>query len=219
VGRHGGERATGEPVDEFRCLRALHRDQRGLVGDVDDVAGGRRVLAEPLEVLRDVAGVENDHEVIVGALVEDAVVDDPTARPAQQRVDRLARRRRFARVRGQLRHDLARACAAQVGLAHVRDVEQADGFAHGLVLLDRPGRVRHGHVPAREIHELRAELPVRVPQRGLLQLHRARHYTRGLDRREPPGSENPGAWFSEDHATSTCSRLTAGSRTRPPSSK
>ena len=39
---------------------------------------------------------------------------------------------------------------ADLDLAHVADVEQADRRAHGLVLVDDAG-VLHGHVPAAEI--------------------------------------------------------------------
>jgi hypothetical protein len=60
------------------------------------------VLAEPVEVLRGVRRVDDDEELGLGALVEDAIVDDAAVGPAQQRVDRLAGRRGGDRVAGDL---------------------------------------------------------------------------------------------------------------------
>src|SRR5262249_35866699 len=136
----------------------------------------RRVLAHPVEVLAGVRRVDDDEELVVTALVEDAVVDDAAARPAQQRVGRLAGRRGGHGVRGQPIDELAGARPADVRLTHVRDVEQADRLAHRLVLLDRARGVRDRHVPAAEVDHARAELLVDVVQRGPLALHRPRPY-------------------------------------------
>ena len=57
---------------------------------------------------------------------------------------------------------------AQVGLAHVRDVEQTERLAHGLVLLDRAGGIGHRHVPAAEVDQLGAGRAMHAIQAGFL---------------------------------------------------
>ena len=59
---------------------------------------------------------------------------------------------------------LQRARAAELDLAHVRDVEQAGGGAHRLVLGDHAG-VLHRHVPAGEVDHPRPELAVGLVER------------------------------------------------------
>ena len=162
--RHAGERAARQPLDERDRLGALDRDQRGGVADVLDLAQALRVLAEPVEILRGVRRVDDHVELVVGALVEDAVVDDAAGRPAQQGVDRLAGGRARHRVGGQPLDRLAGARAAQVGLAHVAHVEQADRLADRLVLLDRPRGIGDRHVPAAEVDEARAGVAVLLPE-------------------------------------------------------
>jgi hypothetical protein len=93
-----GQRAAGEAVDQDRRgLGALHGDQRGGVGDVLEIDHAADLLAHPRHVLVAVRRVDDDEVLVLGALVEDAVVDDAAVGPAQERVDRLADRRRRRR--------------------------------------------------------------------------------------------------------------------------
>ena len=66
------------------------------------------------------------------------------------------------------------------GLAQVRDVEDADGLAHGCVLLeDATTGIVDGHLPPAEVGELGAEGYVPVVERGVSQSrvsHERRRY-------------------------------------------
>jgi len=58
--------------------------------------------------------------------------------------------------------------SAHFDFAHVADVEEADSGAHGGVFVDDTG-VLDGHVPAAEIHHLRARRAVDIVERRPLQ--------------------------------------------------
>jgi hypothetical protein len=87
---------------------------------------------------------------------------------AEERVLDLAERERGRVVGGQPLHRGEGADAADFKLAHVADVEEADGRAHTAVLLDDAG-VLHGHVPAAEGNHLRAGRDVYCVQGSALE--------------------------------------------------
>ena len=89
VGAQRGEVHLREPLEELRGARPLERELRPVVRLVRHV-GAARVAGEPLEVLRAVAGVDADEQVVGGAPVDDHVVDDAAVLAAQAAVLRLA---------------------------------------------------------------------------------------------------------------------------------
>ena len=114
--------------------------------------GAAGVVGEPVEVLRAVARVHADEEVLGGAPVDDHVVDDAAGLAAQAAVLRLAVGHLREVVREDAAQRLERLRAAEDDLAHVRDVEQPDAGPDRLVLREDPG-VLHRHLPAGELDQ------------------------------------------------------------------
>ena len=94
-----------------------------------------------------------DHEIPLGAeAVDDDVVDDAAIVSQQERVLRAAdRQRREFAPKGVVKQ-LARARSRDEKFGHVRDVEDAGGFAHGAVL-GEVRRIANRHLPATKIGE------------------------------------------------------------------
>ncbi len=75
-------------------------------------------------------------------------------------------------VHGDVLHGGQRAGAAELDLAHVADVEEADAGAHRHVLGDQAAAgtgIFDGHVPAAEVDHLGLECAVRGVEGGLLE--------------------------------------------------
>ncbi|MNT48408.1 hypothetical protein D3C72_1851890 [compost metagenome] len=108
------------------------------------------MLAEPGPVLVDVGGV-HDQQVTVALAADDGIVHHSAGRAGELGVEALA----DGKVEDVAGHhpgqEAGCAFSAHNELAHVRDVEEADGLADRLVLLD-DARVLHRHVPAAERH-------------------------------------------------------------------
>ncbi len=134
---------------------ALDGELGVVVGEVVDVDAGHVAdgLADPLDVLLAGAGVDDDEVVVVGELVDDDVVDEGAVGIEHGRVVGLADGELRGVVHAELLDGGERAGAAQLDVAHVGDVEEADGGADGSVLGDDAG-VLDGHVPAAEVDHL-----------------------------------------------------------------
>ena len=117
------------------------------------------VLAHPVDVLLAGAGVDDEQVVVVGELVDDDVVDEGAVGVEQRRVVGLALLELRGVVHGDVLDGGERVGAAELDVAHVGDVEDADAGAHGHVLGDEAG-VFDGHVPAAEVDHLGAEAAV-----------------------------------------------------------
>src|SRR5690606_9971801 len=117
------------------------------------------------------------------------------------------------------------AWAAQVDLAHVRDVEEPDRGADLLVLLDDAAAVLQRHLPAAEVDELGAELGVRAVKRGAKEVGQGRailvpRATTGNPRRSIScparcrrgGTGYPWPWFAAPPSSRSLSRSRAAAR-------
>ena len=163
--------AGGEP-EPLERARALHGEQRVLVGDVAHVGAAQLALLQPLEAGLAVRRVDDEQVPVLVEPVDDQVVDDPAGLVGQQRVLRLAGREPVDVVRERRLQQVARRRPFDLDLAHVRDVEDAGVGAHGAVLGDH-ALVLDGHLPAGERHHARAERDVAVEERRAAQrLHR-----------------------------------------------
>ena len=149
--------AVGEPAHERFGLGSLHRDQRGVRRDVAPRGAAElaRLLGDPGPVLVDVGGVDGEHEPFGPEPVEREVVDDAAVGNTEQRVLDLSDLERADVVGGQDLQRGQRLRASHLELAHVADVEEADGRADRAVLLD-DARVLHGHLPSAERNHARA---------------------------------------------------------------
>src|SRR5687767_8845878 len=103
--------------------------------------------------------------------VDDEVVDDPAVGIAQHRVLRLANDKGTRIAHHRVTQDGDGLLAGDLELAHVREVEQADGGSDGAVLLDDRA-VLHRHLIAGEGHHSGSELDVEGMKRGPAQLAR-----------------------------------------------
>jgi hypothetical protein len=142
------------------------------------------VRGHPLEVPRGVRGVDHDQEVVGREAVDQQVVDVGAELGEEPGVVGPARRELRHVVGGQALEQRLGARAAHPDLAHVRDIEEAGGGAHRLVLLDDAG-VLDRHLPAGERHQAAARLDVAFMKRRSPQVLGA--LTVLGHRRDPPG--------------------------------
>ena len=127
-------------------------------------------VLEVFQVLLAVGGVYDDQEVIL-ATVDDHVVHRPPILVADRAVAGLADVQP-SHVAGDEALDGGLGVgAAEDGLAHVRDVEEAGVVAHGVVL-GLYALVLHGHLVAGEVHEPGAPSLVLVVERGVFEVSR-----------------------------------------------
>ncbi len=109
--------------------------------------------------------------MIVGDFVDQDVVDEAAVFVEQAGIVRLAGLELGGVVGGDEIDQLGGFRPADFDFAHVADVEEADGIADGVVLVDDAG-VLDGHIPAAEIDHFGAESPMdgiegRVAERRL----------------------------------------------------
>jgi len=104
------------------------------------------------------AGVAYDEESVRGETRHDHIIDDRPVVAEQMRVPRLARRGRDV-IRAQAIQK--RMCLGSFGknLAHVADIEQADGTPHREMLVHDSG-ILQWHLPSAELDEARARCGV-----------------------------------------------------------
>ena len=117
-----------------------------------------------------VARVGDDESVVIVDAIDDEIVDHATTVVAEQVVLRLPGSDAVEVVRDHRVEPRDRARPDHLGVAHVRDVEDADVFAHGGVLGDGAD-VLDRHVPAAEVGHLGAEGDMAGVQRRLAQAH------------------------------------------------
>ena len=124
------------------------------------------ILGQVRAVLVDLRRVDDEKKFLLARAVKDQVVDHAALIVQHQRVLALAH--------AELRHvigqhaveEAARARTAHEEFAHVRDVEEAGGLAHRAVFVD-DAAVLHGHGPAAEFGQARAEALVGREERRL----------------------------------------------------
>ena len=137
----------------------LHGDERGLVALVFEVAVVLRRVGEVRAHLVAVGRVADDEPVVLGAAVDDEVVQDEPSLVDSARVHRASVLELLHVVGDQVVHDVSGVLAAHAELAHVADVEDPRRVPHRLVLVD-DARVLHGHGPAGERDHPAAERDV-----------------------------------------------------------
>jgi len=132
------------------------------------------VSFDPFEIRLAVRGVHDQEEAAALDPVDDQVVDDPAGPIRQERVLRAADVDLLDVVRQEPLQRSGHLRPLELEPAHVRDVEHAAVLAHSSVLRDH-SLVLHGHLPAGERHQARAERDVAlVERRPKERLHRER---------------------------------------------
>ena len=142
----------------------LHREEGrgvGAVVDRDAVIGG--ALREGGDHGIPIRCVRDDEVLVIGDAVDDEVVDDAAVLVEDERVLRLADGERRQPAGERLVEEGAGGLADDGDLGHVRDVEEARGRAHRVVL-GEVGGVADRHLPAGEVGEARAERDVLLVQ-------------------------------------------------------
>ena len=109
-----------------------------------------------LEVLLLIRGVDADEDMVVGDLVDQDVVNESAVIVEQAGVLRLTLLEARDIVGGEEVGAADGFGSQDFDLAHVADIEQADGFPYGVVLVDEAG-VLDGHVPSAEVDHFGAE--------------------------------------------------------------
>ena len=156
-GHARGQRRVGDRLHDLPRARALHGEHRVVrdaIVDLDALGTRRpRVRAKPRQVALVVGGVR-DRQVALGVqTVGEEVVEHAAVLAAKHAVLSAADGDRGDVVGEQPLQQRERAGAAGFDLAHVRDVEDPAGLAHGHVLLAHAG-VLDRHLPAGELNEL-----------------------------------------------------------------
>ncbi len=147
LGLGEGERLERRQLDEAGRGGALQREHRDPLGQIVELDAVRQVADEPLAVGVDARGVDDQQHVVVGEPVGDQVVDRAAALVQEQRVLGMAGADAVEVVREHPLDERDRPGAADLELAHVRDVEDPGVPAHRAVLRDDP-LVLHRHLPA-----------------------------------------------------------------------
>ena len=124
--------------------------------------------AQMRQILVAIAGVDDQHEM-VGKAVHEQVIDNGAVGAQQRAVLHLPHGQRGHIVAGDAVHEADGVGPLHEHLAHVRHVEHAAGFAHGLVFHGDAGGVLHRHFVAGEGHDLGAEGNVDIVERRALE--------------------------------------------------
>jgi hypothetical protein len=124
------------------------------------------VRLDPAPVLLDVAGVDDQQEVLRCPAIDQHVVDDRPLGGGQRRILDLPDRQPRRVVAGQLLDGGQGVGPGDLDLAHVADVEQPDPFADRQVL-GGDAAVLDRHVPAAERHHAGPERDMSGMERGL----------------------------------------------------
>ena len=163
-----GEVDAGQRLQDFARHRPLDRDERVARAGIHGhrIADPGDLARNPVEVLDDVRGVHDQHEVLVGQPVGQHIVDERALRGRERRVVRLADGEPGRVVARDVLDGLERVAAGNLDLAHVADVEEARARPHRLMLEDDAG-VFDGHVPAAVLDHAGAERPMARVERGL----------------------------------------------------
>ena len=121
-----------------------------------------------LVVLILVGGVCADKDVAVRNFVDQDVVHETAMIVEQAGILSLALIEPGDGVGGECIGALDRSRSVNLDLAHVADIEQSDGLADSIVLVDDAG-ILDGHVPAAEIDHFGSHLAVYRIQRSSLE--------------------------------------------------
>ena len=142
----------GQRLEHVARRGPLNRDQRvaGTGVDRDGIAGRADPGRNPGEVLDDVRGVHDQHEMLAVQPVCQHVVDERALRRGQRRILRLTVRELGGVVRGDLLDRGKRVLAGNLDLPHVADVEHPGAGAHRQVLL-ADAAVLDRHIPPAEL--------------------------------------------------------------------
>ena len=179
---HPGEHAFAKPVKlnlreihvgeflegGFR-LFPLHRQLGDAVADVLYRHPFQAIFPDPGFILIEVGGVDHQ-QVVIAAIVDDQVVDDPTIGIAHRAVLGLVDGDLGGVIDGEAVDHLQGPGAAQDDLPHVRHIEDAHGGAHPPVLL-QDAAVLDRHLKAGKIDHLGAQAHVFLVETGFLGFH------------------------------------------------
>ena len=80
VGGEIGEPHGGQRLKNLQCLGALQGQERHFVADIFDVASRRLWELNPFQILRDIGGVHDQHEVLGGMPIDEQIVHDGPVR-------------------------------------------------------------------------------------------------------------------------------------------
>ena len=155
----------GERLEDGRRPGALDGHQRGGVALVLDHRPGR-MLPHPGEVLLDVRRIQRHQVAVLGQPVHGEIVHERPGGRGEGGVLHLADLEPRGVVAGEPLQRRQSAGAAELHLAHVRDVEEARRRPHRPVLVQDPP-VLDRHVPIAEGNHLRPHRPVQRVERRL----------------------------------------------------
>jgi hypothetical protein len=175
--RRGCRRAVGQRLHELAGERTLDGEHRVAIRDVGDIdVEVADVRPQPGDVGLVVGGVRDGQEAVGRQAVGEQVVEHAAVLVAQQRVLRAADRDLRDVVAVHPLQEGLGVGAADLDLAHVRDVEDARLAAHGEMLGANAVGVLDRHLPAGERHELRARAHMRVEQGRALEGRRGHRF-------------------------------------------
>ena len=107
------------------------------------------MLADPVPVFLDVAGIDHQHVFVLVDAVDEQIVDNAAPAVGQVAVLHFAIVERGGIVGRHALDQVEGVGPLEHELAHMRDVEHADCVANGVVFVEI-GRITNGHLEARK---------------------------------------------------------------------
>ena len=173
-GLHGVERQLAarqsqHPLHDVFRLRALHGQLAVVVRTVLQVdVETLGMLLHPGPVLVDVGRVDDEEEVLLAHLVDQQVVDGASVFVAHHAIVYLSYRRLGDVVGEDVLHVALGILAANRHFAHVRHVEHACMFSHGLMLLGYAALIQKRHVETAKLYHRSIQQHVLVVKARML---------------------------------------------------
>ena len=157
------------PREHGRRQRSLQGQQRGASADIlHRAVEGQHARLDVRPVLRNVRGVDHQHQVILEPVDETIILDGATL-VAERAVVRLPDGELRDVVRGHVIHEIDRAGPRDEELAHVTDVEQPAALAHRVMFGGDAGRILNRHLEPGKRHDAGAKRYMDIVQRRALE--------------------------------------------------
>src|SRR5579883_985094 len=120
---------------------------------------------DPRQVFLDIAGVDDEHVVLLRQEIDQQIVNSTAIRLTQLCVQSLVEREARDIVRHKILQKRERVLSFDFKFAHMANIEKASTSTYDLMLVDNP-TVLHGHLPATKIYQAGRERTMLLVERS-----------------------------------------------------